>query len=371
MLRREGTEPGAVELIAQVSRQEFSGLLNYDNGGPKEAGPHELLVSGASNSFTRFGERFEALFFNTFNNEQLFGQVNADGFIGSDGLKGHLYYGRGNTQPGGKLQGVGYNGDLTIGGGALSYPVIRGRRFNMYWDTGLDTYQSRVDLAPPGTGGSSRQDSRLLIWRAGGYADAQDAFFFDLPAATALNFHGSHGLAGISQTRPSNRVEFSKFAGDLTRVQDLLTIDTVRTALKLSVGGQYTDNILPPSEKYFLGGTRFGRGFFNGEVTGDRAIGSTLELQANTAFTDVPFAQADYRLPAQFYGFWDFGRGYNVAPSEPNHTIQSVGIGVRSDVTPWLFAELEGVHRLTTHPEGNTAGTEAAYAFFARVTMHY
>jgi hemolysin activation/secretion protein len=242
VLRREGAEPGAVALVAQVSRREFSGLLNYDNRGPKEAGPHEILLSGASNSFTRFGERFEALFFNTFNHEQFFGQVNADGFIGSDGLKGHLYIGRGNTQPGGALEGVGYNGDLTIGGGAVSYPVVRSRR-------------------------------------AGGYADIQDALFFEFPAATALTFHGSQGLAGISQTRPSNRVDFSKVGGDLTRVQDLLTIDTVRTALKLSVGGQYSDHILPPSEKYFLGGTRFGRGFFNGEVTGDRAIGSTVELQ--------------------------------------------------------------------------------------------
>jgi hemolysin activation/secretion protein len=371
VLRREGAEPGAVALVAQVSRREFSGLLNYDNRGPKEAGPHEILLSGASNSFTRFGERFEALFFNTFNQEQFFGQVNADGFIGSDGVKGHLYVGRGNTQPGGALTGVGYNGDLTIGGGAVSYPVVRSRRFNMFWDTGLDTYQSRITLAPGGGVPPSRQDSRLLIWRAGGYADVQDALFFEFPAATALTFHGSQGLAGISQTRPLNRVDFSKVGGDLTRVQDLLTIDTVRTALKLSVGGQYSDHILPPSEKYFLGGTRFGRGFFNGEVTGDRAIGSTVELQANTAFTDVPFAPADYRLPAQFYGFWDFGRGYNLGAAEPSHTVQSLGIGVRSDVTPWLFTELEGVHRLTTHPQGKSAATEASYAFFARVTMHY
>jgi len=196
VLRREGAEPGAVALVAQVSRREFNGLLNYDNRGPKEAGPHEILLSGASNSFTRFGERFEALFFNTFNQEQFFGQVNADSFIGSDGLKGRLYIGRGNTQPGGALEGVGYNGDLTIGGGSVSYPVVRSRRFNLFWDTGLDTYQSRITLAPPGTGVSSRQDSRLLIWRGGGYADVQDALFFELPAATALNFHGSQGLGG-------------------------------------------------------------------------------------------------------------------------------------------------------------------------------
>jgi len=38
VLRREGAEPGAVALVAQVSRREFSGLLNYDNRGPKRPG---------------------------------------------------------------------------------------------------------------------------------------------------------------------------------------------------------------------------------------------------------------------------------------------------------------------------------------------
>jgi hemolysin activation/secretion protein len=150
VLRREGAEPGAVALVAQVSRREFNGLLNYDNRGPKEAGPHEILLSGASNSFTRFGERFEALFFNTFNQEQFFGQVNADGFIGSDGLKGRLYIGRGNTQPGGALEGVGYNGDLTIGGGSVSYPVVRSRhpsRFSL-----PSRVSSELALRHPGEG---------------------------------------------------------------------------------------------------------------------------------------------------------------------------------------------------------------------------
>ena len=94
-------------------------------------------------------------------------------------------------------------------------------------------------------------------------------------------------------------------------------------------------------------------------------------MQANTIFTAIPFAPPDYSLPAQFYGFWDFGRGYNLGVSEPSHTVQSLGIGVRSDLTPWLFSELEGVHRLTTHPQGAATAAEASYAFFARVTMHY
>ena len=369
VLRREGGEPGAVVLVAQLSRKEVSGLLNFDNRGPKEAGPPEILVAGSTNSYTNFGESVQALLFSTFNREQIFGQINVDAFLNSDGVRLRSYYGHGNSRPGGILAATGFDGGLEIGGTSVSYPIVRSRRFNFFTDFAVDTYHSAITLNAGGT--PSTSGSNLWMWRIGSTVDLQDQLFFDVPAANALNVRVSHGFLGMSSTRPLNDVHFYKVGGDLTRVQDLVTIGTVRTALKSSIGGQYTQDILPPSEKYFLGGTRFGRGFFNGEVTGDRALGASFELQANTSFTELPPLNPAYSLPAQFYGFWDYGRSYNLAPADIDHTIQSVGLGVRSDLTPWLFLETEGVHRLTTHPQGKSVATEAAYAFFTRVTLHY
>ena len=142
-------------------------------------------------------------------------------------------------------------------------------------------------------------------------------------------------------------------------------------ALKLSIGGQYTNDILPSSEEFYLGGTRFGRGFYNGEVVGDRAIGSTVEFQENDKLDHLPFINPDYVIPAQFYQFLDYGRGYDLAPMSQSFTIVSTGLGVRADLNEWMFMEIEGVHRLTTHPEGPAVPTEAEYAFYTRVTLHY
>ena len=369
VLRREGGEPGAVVLVAQLSRKEVSGLLNFDNRGPKEAGPPEMLVSGTTNSFTNFGESVQALLFTTFNREQIFGQINADAFLNSDGVRLRSYYGHGNSLPGGILAATGFDGGLEIGGTSVSYPIVRTRGFNFYTDFAVDTYHSAISVNGGGTPSTSGSD--ISMWRTGGTIDFQDQMFFEFPAATTLNARASHGFLGRDTTRPLNDSHFYKVTGDLTRVQNLITIGSVKTAFKSSIGGQYTQDILPPSEKYFLGGTRFGRGFFNGEVTGDKAIGTTLELQANTTFTDIPLLDPGYSLPAQFYGFWDFGRGYSLVKSDTDHTIQSTGIGIRSDVTPWLFVETEGVHRLTTHPQGKSVATEGSYAFFGRVTLHY
>jgi hemolysin activation/secretion protein len=309
------------------------------------------------------------LIFTTFNREQIFGQVNGDMYLTDDGLHLHGYFGQGNNQPGGILAATGFNGDLAIGGAELAYPLFRSRRFNWSVNTDVDEYDTNIALTS--FGNSTLSASHLLMWRIGTSADVQDALFFDFPAATTLNLKVSHGLLGTSDTRPGNVVRFNKVSGDLTRVQNLWTFGDWTTALKLSVGGQFSNDILPTSEKFYLGGTRFGRGFFNGEVTGDRAIGSTIEAQENTKFTDLPFVKEDYELPAQFYQFWDFGRGFNLAPSDVDFTIQSVGVGVRSDVNDWAFVELEGVHRLTTRPQGASVAVEAGYALFARVTLHY
>ena len=132
VLRRQ-TDPGAVELVAQMARKAVSGSVTYDNRGSEETGPNELLVSGATNSFTNFGEKLEAMLFSTLNREEIFGQVNGDMFLTDEGLHLHTFFGDGNEKPGGLLKGTGYVGDLSIGGGDLSYPIFRSRRFN--WST--------------------------------------------------------------------------------------------------------------------------------------------------------------------------------------------------------------------------------------------
>ncbi len=112
VLRRDSPEPGAVELVAKVARKPFAAQFQFDNRGSPEVGPYEALVTGQSNAFTSVGEQVQATFFNTFNREQLFGQVDVSGFLNSEGLKLRGYAGRGNTQPGGALTGTGFNADL-------------------------------------------------------------------------------------------------------------------------------------------------------------------------------------------------------------------------------------------------------------------
>ena len=375
---RRTTEPGAVELVAQLSRKPFSALAQYDNLGSNEAGPNEMLLRGATNSFTRFGEQFEAIFYNTFNREQLFGQLNASTFLGSDGLKLAGYWGRGNSLPGGALAGTGFVGNYTIAGVDLAYPVIRSRRLNLTPDISFDYYDSSVDVNGLNTSQSTQLNSgHLRIMRVGGALDFQDAAVADLPAANLALLKVSQGLPGLGASSNSeamppivgNRTDFTKFAAELTRVQNLATFGDVSTALKLTLGGQYSGDILPPSEKFFCCGLRWSRGYFYGQVTGDRGVGTGAELQLNTGFTNVPILAPDHRLDVQFYGFYDFGRFYNLAPGVFNQTVDSAGIGARSNLTSWMFVDLAAVRRLVT--SGPNGSTLPDYMLFSRVVFQY
>lgn len=72
-------------------------------------------------------------------------------------------------------------------------------------------------------------------------------------------------------------------------------------ALKGRLIGQYSGQILPPAEKFFLGGPEYNRGFYSGEVTGDSAFVWQAELQLNTTY-DVTLFDRTFNLAAQFYG---------------------------------------------------------------------
>ena len=68
-------QPGALNLIAQVSRQPVSGLASIDNRAFNETGPIEMLGLLDLNSFTEFGEKTELSFYHTLPNSENFGQA--------------------------------------------------------------------------------------------------------------------------------------------------------------------------------------------------------------------------------------------------------------------------------------------------------
>ena len=145
------------------------------------------------------------------------------------------------------------------------------------------------------------------------------------------------------------------------------------------MGWQYTNDVLPSSEKFFLGGDRFGRGYYSGQVTGDRAIVGSIELQVNVV---VPYGDVDSSsvasdggptgLPLQLYTFFDYGRAWNLLSTETRViTARSAGAGVRVSVLEHMQVEAEGVRRFDLGVDGAGATPLSAWAGFVRATTRF
>jgi hemolysin activation/secretion protein len=363
-LRPLPTEAGALQLIAQVERKWYSGYLNVDNRGYKLVGPWQGLLVAGLNSFTEFGERTEFSLFGAQDSTQWFVQSAVEAFVGGSGLRVRLYAGTGQTRPSGSLRGIGYYGETQVGGISANYPIIRSRPTNLYAVTSFDIFDGVVETGTSGRNRASRDAIRT--WRAGLDGQQLDSWIPFLPAATNLaSFRLSQGITGLGATRNgyplsgrsgAENFGFTKIGGEVQRTQPIWSPGEGQMFnLHALFAGQWSGDILPQAEKFYLGGNRLGRGYYAGQVTGDRAWGLALEAQYDLAF-DLPNSEfGPGRVAAQFYAFRDIGRTAENRPNDANRRLSSWGGGVRTVINDTVQFDLEGAYRVVRRPDGAAA----------------
>ena len=376
VLRPAGTVPGALTLVAQVGRRPVTGYLTADNRGYRLTGPEQALAAMQFNAFTEFGERTEVALFYAAGRTQLFGQASSEVYLGGSGLRLRAYAGIGDSTPAAPLRVLGYKGTTTIGGLALSYPVIRQRQQTLVAMTAFDIIESEIKLDGGVVGNQRLSRDSLRVFRLGG-----DWLVYDLlagderPAVNALVLRLSQGIAGLGASdsgdpnlsRSGAKTDFTKLAFELTRTQTLFSPwQSATVTLQGTLAGQWTNDVLPQAEKFYLGGARFGRGYYAGEVTGDRALAGTLELQLAMSWEASPFGESVLVDP-MVYAFYDIGETWENRSQDPNRRVSSFGIGTRLRLTRSAEFQLEGVRRFERQPGGAQADRLKRDALFWRV----
>lgn len=381
---RPGKTEGAPLLTVSVSRKPHDGVLVYDNRASRLQGPTQLFAIGGLNSFTRFGERAELLIVTSAlrgqpeqRREQNFAQLNLSGFLGGSGLALRAFAGVGRTEPGTPLAEIGYRGNVLVAGLGASYPIIRSRATTLTVTGQFDIYNadSQEDAQ---RALQQRTEARYRTVRLGLEASFRDEWLGITGVRATFHrgidaFRASPNAITALVPRPGAEPGFVKWTGELSRLQALFSAGRWAFDLLGVVAGQYSNDLLPQQEKFFLGGDRLGRGFFAGEVTGDRAVIGSVELRA-TSVLRLTEADAD-GLPVQFYSFVDLGRAWDRAapglPTPPAIPMRSAGVGVRMDIRSWLTFELEGVRRFTREFAGANVRPLSRYAGFFRLTGRF
>ncbi len=385
VLEPSSDQPGALNLIAQVSRKPLSGLATIDNRAFNETGPIEMLGLLDFNSFTEYGEKTEISYYHTFPNSQNFGQASSEMFIGASGLKGRVYGGAGPTVPTGALGQTGYNGVTNVFGAQLSYPVIRSRQQTLNVYATFDGLDSTISNTSTGVRATASFDSLRVVRTGEDYALSDLLLGADRSAINALSVRVSEGMKLLGATtdgdaatspRQGEQTGFTKINFEASRTQALFSPwEGGSVGLMGLLTGQWSPNILPPAEQFYLGGSRFTRGYYAGQVPGDKALAATVELQLNDGFEATLFGKS-LSVANQFYLFYDWGETWQNLSTDHAAMINSAGGGVRSQLTRYVEVDFEGLARFNRFPTGGNSpgsGVSPLYggAFYWRVLTRF
>jgi hemolysin activation/secretion protein len=381
LLRPLPGEAGALQLVAQLSRNRLSGYIGVDNRAYALTGPWQVIGVAGWNAATEFGERTEIALYGAEGERQLFGQISAEMFLGGSGLRLRGFAGAGRAQPGGTLAQIGYTGETRTAGLTLTYPVIRSRPMNLNTALQFDAFESLVFTGTGATQVRASRDVTQAIRLSFDGSLLDDWLGLGLPATNVASVRFSQGLLGFGASandaedvgRFGARFDFRRIQGEIQRTQPLFSpfADAV-LGVQALLAGQWSDRVLPSSEKYFLGGNRLGRGFYSGQVTGDNVVAAAFELQLDLRgeLSDPTFGLIS--APTQLYAFYDWGRSFE-NNTDPNRRLSSFGGGLRMTINRTVQLDVEAVRRITRRVDagGPAADPLRSMGYYGRLLIRF
>lgn len=371
LLRPATGELGAAELVVTIERTPFDAFVNIDNYGNEYTGLTELAGSASANAFTPAGEQltFTGLVSDPFsgvdqNKNEWVTQLAGSARFGADGFFTEGLVSYGVSHPRFLVKQFDFDSRTLLGSVTGGYPVIRSRELSVYTRMGFDYIDSDTDIF----GGEKFSRDRLRVLHFSGSADFIDAWRGSNTAALGLR----QGLPVFDATqshdedtsRPGATAEETVLQGSASRLQPIVGSFQVagfpaNLNAYASASGQYAFNSLLSYEEFQLGGTRYGRGYDYGELSGDDGVGLSTELQLNhkPEIPDFPYFDG-----YQLFGFFDYGRVWN-RHDGPDNDLASAGAGIRTSLFQRVSVELLGAKPLTLKSERSSFGRDPQVLF--------
>nr|WP_318383536.1 POTRA domain-containing protein [uncultured Enterobacter sp.] len=295
--------PGAkVDVNAQMPKNIYgAAVMQIDASQPRiwdlsstldaRKGENLALVNGTLSNLTSYGDQLGVATFVPLddNTHKTYVGVNYQQFLNDEGLtmqfKGSFYrddpkeYTPLLTIPGftvdARQKSTQYNGGVSFG-----YPLLLTRQKQVSVTGGIDYTNKRndYDLRARGFGltvplESQSQHVRYPALDLGitGYRE-----FTKASITGRLNLRqGLDTLDADARPAAGTDLDFTRWKGNV----DAAWMMTEKWRLSTSMEGVWSDNDLPESERVQFGAQRFGRGYQDGEASGDYGYGGQLELR--------------------------------------------------------------------------------------------
>lgn len=355
-----GEMSGAFELTLKVKTWQLWSGSEIDNRGTKEIGPHQSYSNYAFNSLLGQGETISFGYSSIVGSfdELNFGTVGVDLPIGIEGMRLSAYVAASRSEPSDEYRKNRETKFDTLEGGVnLNMAVVRSRETSFWAGGGV---WSRDNSEKNKFGRYINDKLRGITL----FARLQHEDRFGGNNYLSANFRRGLDLGGSSEkgdnylSRFDGDGEFNRFVVDYVRYQPL----DEHWAIKFSGIVQLGSEGLLSSQEFYFGGSRFGRAYESGVVSGDSGAAASLELQYTHNL------EMDWLKTVQFYGYADIGSIFDDGNSYLNGALlSSAGGGVRLYFDYGIEADIAATFPLDDDGLSDADSTE----FFFRVSRSY
>jgi hemolysin activation/secretion protein len=316
--RRDRTVRNGFELVVRAEFSAVDGVVRMNNRGTDQVGPLFLMGQLFANGLLGRGEKIGLIFAAANDHEEyLGGGLYFDAPVGAGGSRTSALLFRSHSAPNEAPQNyddVYARQRATIG---FTSPLRQ--------DSKLTVIASGTFEADDLTIDSDREtirEDRLRIVDAG----LRASWRTEAAAQYAVNLHVRKGLEGLGAG-----LQALDLLEDPRRADFLITLlqgsSSRRFAdlwsVRLDGFSQYTQHVLPDTERFKIGGDRLGRGFEVAEIAGDRGLGAKVELRRDLVNTESFIG----RVSA--YGFYDVGAAWkNDRPGRESAATAGSGVAI-------------------------------------------
>lgn len=350
-------QPGASDLLVEVTPRTFGAGLTLDNRGSRSLGPHRLLGDAEFHYPLGMGARSGVKLVSTGNGELSLVSISHDQWLGSEGGRLSLGYSVSRSRPE-ELGFIPLNLETASRTLNLTYshPVIRSRAENLHVRATLAAHDGETKIF-----GFKDTDDEIRSLRFGLTYDRADAG----AGVNVIDVELSQGLRGMGASRngdpflsrPLGRVDYSKVTVYAARQQ---LLGGGWSGL-VAFNGQYALTTLVSSELFGFGGEHFGRGYDPSELVGDHGAALKFEVRYSGAMASLNYVA---------YGFYDVGqvRQRDGGGLAARASAASSGLGLRWSLSRNVSGFLEVAKPLTRDVAGE--GDRKA-RFYAGVSLRF
>ncbi len=346
---------GAYALMISIERSTVTGVANLDNRGTPEVGRLQAWTSISMNSIFGQGEELQFSFATVPNQmeELIYGQVGYRQPLGTAGTVLGASLSASAVDAGSTLSEQNTESRSTTITTDLRHPLFLSRRQAVHLQAAFEIRNVSEDRFRVST-----IDDRLRVLSLQADYALQDDLggtsFLALEVSQGLDIFEASDAGDAALSRADGEGDFTKFQIDAIRLQEIWG----PISLRLAGQGQIALDPLLSSEEFLLGGSRFGRGYDFGEVSGEHGVAGSAELRFGRE------REAEFLTRYEVYGFFDGGALWNrnTASGESRESLTSAGGGVRLDLNSNIQSSLE-VAKPLTRPVETTGDNDLRFFF--------